>query len=85
METGLRDWDSSGIFRVGASITIGSQFLPDYVKHFRKSALVLMSGVTIEQSERLEQKILANDLDCALIEGIAHDPNIISKHIWKTI
>ena len=31
METGLRDWDSKGILRVGASITIGSQFLPGYV------------------------------------------------------
>lgn len=79
METGLRDWDSSGIFRVGASITIGSQFLPDYVKAFSKICPGIDVRVTIEQSERLEQKILANDLDCALIEGIAHDPNIISE------
>ena len=35
--------------------------------------------VTVEQSERLEQKILANELDCALIEGIAHNPNIVSE------
>ena len=34
METGLRDWDSKGILRVGASITIGSQFLPGYVKTY---------------------------------------------------
>ena len=26
METGLRDWDSKGILRIGASITIGSRF-----------------------------------------------------------
>ena len=24
--TGLRDWDSKGVLRIGASITIGSQF-----------------------------------------------------------
>ena len=26
METGLRDWDSKGILRIGAGITIGSRF-----------------------------------------------------------
>lgn len=79
METVLRDWDSKGILRIGASITIGSQFLPNYVKVFSESYPEMDVRVTIEQSERLEQKILANELDCALIEGVAHDPNIISE------
>ena len=79
METGLRDWDSKGILRIGATITIGSQFLPNYVKAFSELCPELDVRVTVEQSERLEQKILANELDCALIEGIAHDPNIVSE------
>ena len=29
MEKGMKDWDSFGIIRIGASITIGSQFLPN--------------------------------------------------------
>ena len=79
METGLRDWDSKGVLRIGASITIGSQFLPNYVKAFSELCPELDVRVTVEQSERLEQKILANELDCALIEGIVHDPNIVSE------
>ena len=79
METGLRDWDSKGILRIGASITIGSQFLPRYVKAFTEICPGLDVRVTVDQSERLEQKIMANVLDCALIEGIAHDPNIVSE------
>lgn len=79
METGLRDWDSKGVLRIGASITIGSQFLPNYVKAFSELCPGLDVRVTVDQSERLEQKILANELDCALIEGIAHDPNIVSE------
>lgn len=79
METGLRDWDSKGILRVGASITIGSQFLPGYVKAFSEACPGIDVRVTVEQSERLEQKLLANELDCALIEGVAHDPNIVSE------
>lgn len=79
METGLRDWDSKGILRIGASITIGSQFLPGYVKAFSQICPGIDVRVTVAQSERLEQKILANELDCALIEGLAHDPNIVSQ------
>ena len=79
METGLRDWDSKGILRIGASITIGSQFLPRYVKAFTEICPGLDVRVTVDQSERLEQKIMANEVDCALIEGIAHDPNIVSE------
>ena len=79
METGFRDWDSKGIIRIGASITIGSQFLPNYVKSFYEICPEIDVRVTIEQSERLEQKILANELDCALIEGISHNSNIVSE------
>ncbi len=79
METGLRDWDSKGVLRVGASITIGSQFLPGYVKAFSRLCPGIDVRVTIEQSERLEQRIISNELDLALIEGIAHDSNISSE------
>ena len=79
METGLRDWDSKGILRIGASITIGSQFLPSYVKAFSEICPEIDVRVTVEQTERLEQKILSNELDCALIEGIAHDANIVTQ------
>lgn len=83
METGLRDWETKGILRIGASITIGSQFLPGYVKAFSKHCPEIDVRVTIEQSERLEQKILANDLDFALIEGIAHEPCIVSEEYME--
>ncbi len=77
MESNLRDWGFRGILRVGASITIGSQFMPGYVKAFSEICPGIDVRVTIEQSERLEHKILANELDFALIEGIAHDPGLI--------
>ena len=82
METGLRDWDSKGILRIGATITIGSQFLPNYVKAFSELCPELDVRVTVMQSERHgTKKILTNELDCALIEGIAHDSNIVSANL----
>ena len=78
METELRDWGNKGLLRVGASITIGSRYLPGYVKAFSEVCPDIDVRALVEQSERLEQKILANELDFALIEGIAHDQNIVS-------
>lgn len=79
METGLRDWEAKGILRVGASITIGSQFLPNYVKEFSTQFPGTDVRVVVDQTDRLEKKLLANEIDLALIEGIAHDPNIVSE------
>lgn len=78
METGLRDWDESGVLRIGASITIGSQFLPDYIKELEKSHPALSVRVRIEPSESLEQRVLTDEIDLALIEGVAHSPDIVS-------
>ncbi len=83
METGLRDWDSKGILRVGAGITIGALSMPGYVKAFSKICPGVDVRVFVEQSDRLEQKILANELDCALVEGIFHDPRIVSEAYAK--
>lgn len=79
METGLRNWGTRGMLRVGASITIGSQFMPSYVKAFSGQLPGIDVRVVIEQADRLEKKLLANELDCALTEGIAHDPGIVSQ------
>ena len=78
METELRDWGTKGILRVGASITIGSRFLPSYVKAFMEAFPQAEVRATVEQAERLEKKILDNELDLALTEGVAHDGRIKS-------
>ena len=74
MEKGMKDWDSFGVIRIGASITIGSQFLPYYVKAFYNRYPGTEIKVTISPSEQLEQKIWNNELDFILIEGISHTP-----------
>ena len=79
METGLRDWDSKGILRVGASITIGSQFMPGYVKAYAEICPGIDVRVVVEQSDSLEHKILTNALDFALIEGIPVDSRIVAE------
>ena len=79
MEKGMKNWDSFGIIRIGASITIGSQFLPNYVKAFYRRYPGTHIKATIGPSEQLEQKILSNELDFALIEGTSHLPSFVSE------
>ena len=83
MEKSMKDWDSFGLLRVGASITIGSQFLPNYVKAFYNRFPGTEIKALIGPSERLEQKILNNELDFALIEGISHTPSFISEEYME--
>ncbi|MDE7268675.1 MAG: LysR family transcriptional regulator [Lachnospiraceae bacterium] len=83
MEKGMRDWDSFRILRVGASITIGSQFLPNYVKAFYNRYPGTEVRAVIGPSNYLEQKILSNELDFALIEGITHIPSFISEEYME--
>ena len=79
MERGLRGWDANGLLRVGASITIGSQLMPNYARTFATLYPETDVRVLVEQSDRLEKKLLANELDFALIEGVAHDPAIVTE------
>ena len=83
MEKGMKDWDSFGVIRIGASITIGSQFLPYYVKAFYNRYPGTEVKVTISPSEQLEQKILNNELDFILIEGISHTPAFVSEEYME--
>jgi len=79
MEKGMRNWDSFGILRVGSSITIGSQFLPGYVKAFYSRFPGTEVRAFIAPLELLEQKLLDNELDFALIEGVSHIPFFVSE------
>ncbi len=79
MEEVLHDEGLGGTLRIGAGITIGSQFLPGYIQAFSSICPGIEAKVYVEQSEKLEQRILANELDCALVEGIPSDSKIISE------
>jgi len=77
MEKGVRDWDSFGTLRMGASITIGNCILPALIEEFTKILPDVKVQVVIENSYAIEQKVLSNELDFALIEGITHNDSIL--------
>lgn len=76
MAKGMKSWDELGSLHIGSSLTIGTRFMPYYVKAFSSMHPQIDVRVTIAPSEKLERMILDNQLDFALIEGIAHSPSI---------
>lgn len=83
VEKELKTWESFGVLRVGASITIGSQFLPRYVKAFSHEHPGTEIRALVGPSNLLERKLLDNELDFALIEGVAHAPSIVSEEYME--
>lgn len=83
MEKGMKDWDFFGVIRVGTSITIGSQFLPHYVKAYYNRYPGTEIKATVGPLGLLEQKILNNELDFALIEGVSHVPSFVSEEYME--
>lgn len=83
MEMELRAWESVGVLRVGTSITIGSQFLPYYVKAFYNTHPGTEIRALVGSSGLLEKKLLNNELDFALIEGVPHAPSIVSEEYME--
>lgn len=79
MEGNVRDFNKPGRLRIGSSITIGTSFLPVYVKNFNTQYPQVEVYVTIDSSDIIEKKILQNELDFALIEGIVHLEGIINE------
>lgn len=79
MEKGMKDWDAFGLIRVGASVTIGAQFLPCYVRAFYTCCPGTSVRALVAPSDQLEQAIADDELDLALIEGVPHGGELVSE------
>lgn len=79
LESSLNNKEAFGKIKIGSSITIGTHLMPDYIKRFSELYPKIQTYVTIDSSDLIEEKILNNELDFALIEGMVHSDQIISK------
>lgn len=79
MDEKIKNWDNDGKIRIGSSITIGTQLMPGLVQAFLRLYPHAETYVTIDSSDIIEKKIITNEVDIALIEGVVHTDNIISE------
>lgn len=71
MDNNVKNWDSIGEFRIGASITIGNYLIPELIPRFQKRYPDLKIRVSIFNSERIEQLILENKIDLGFVEYVS--------------
>lgn len=66
METEIRNFDTQGIIRIGASITIGNYLLPKYVEKFKRLHPNMEVQAIIANSDTIEENLMKNNIDLAL-------------------
>lgn len=81
METEIRDWELIGSLRIGSSITIGNYLLPGYVKQFKEKYPQIKIQIMIDNSSEIERRLMANEIDFGLIEGVLHNQHIVTEKI----
>lgn len=68
MEKQIKNWDTLGTLRIGASITIGTHILPLLVKEYQSQYPQLKIQAVISNSSAIEQDIAHNRIDLGMIE-----------------
>lgn len=81
MEKGLRNGDATGIIRVGATVTCGTFLLPELVVRFEKEMPGMQVHATVSNGGNLQQALLDNQLDIALIENMVEKPEFYGEPI----
>lgn len=76
MEASINSCSFNSSIKIGSSITIGNYLLPDYVKQFKKKHPNADIHITIDNSVAIEEKLIKNEIDFGLIEGVLHNKGI---------
>ena len=79
MEENARHLSSHSTLRIGSSITIGTYFLPQYVRSFQDSHPHTRVQVMVENTGTITQHLLSNRIDLALVEGAIDHPFLTAR------
>jgi DNA-binding transcriptional LysR family regulator len=78
----LRSLDS-GSLRIGASTTIATYMIPDYLGIFHRAFPGIDLHVTSANTSEIVGLMLAHEIEIALVEGPVEDENL-SSEAWRT-
>jgi DNA-binding transcriptional LysR family regulator len=78
IEEQLQNKEIKKRIRLGASLSVGSTVLAQYVKEFGQEYPFWDIRILVEHNETVEQRLIRNECDLALIEGICDDDRIES-------
>ena len=83
IETSFQNPDALGILRIGASVNVGSYYLPEYIELFEQQLPNIRTQVRISTTEVIETLLLENQLDLGIVGGIIHSPFIKLSPIFS--
>lgn len=69
METRIRNWDVTGVLRVGSSITIGTYILPSVIRCYQENYPELKIEALVSKSAEIEELLINNRIDIGMIEN----------------
>lgn len=76
MEKKMRNWDTFGTLRIGASITIGTHILPVLIHRYQDQFPDLMIEAKVSKSASVEDEMIHNGIDLGLIETQPSHPDL---------
>lgn len=79
MERRSQNWSEEGTIRIGASVTIGTRFMTEYVKSFISLHPHVEVKVFVDQSMHLEQMLIEDRVDLALMEGLTSSDALLEE------
>lgn len=77
MEMNMKNIGGAAPLRIGGSITVGSQLMPDWVSIFRKTNPNVQVNVVIRHSQELGELIQKSWLDLAIVEAPVNTPVLV--------
>ena len=73
---------AAGELVVGASTTVGEQFLPTYLGQFHAAYPNVRLSVRIGNSAAVSERVAARELDCAIVGEQPTDPDLVAEPIF---
>jgi LysR family transcriptional regulator, transcriptional activator of the cysJI operon len=67
--------------RIGASMTIGSFILPSRIRRFTEAYPGIRIGLVVDNTARIREGLLGNQLDIGVVEGPLEHPDLITRFL----
>lgn len=79
LEQNMKSVNASRPLKIGATVTIGTNIMAKIAENMAEVCPDIDTFVTVHNTNHIEQMLLHNELDIALVEGIISNPDIVSK------
>ena len=81
LEQSMKSINSQQPLRVGATMTVGVHVIAKMIKELQEVNPNIETYVSVTNTQQIEEMLLHNELDLALVEGIISNEEIITKPV----